>query len=251
MPPPVGFVTLRCSDPPTVLTMRLGEDRPNVTAGYGGWDEVQRPRRTAAITWTGTPVRRMDLAVLIDSFAAGTSVEADIAQLERLARPRPGGSPPSLTLDAAGGHIPYRGLTWVADSIAWGDAEMNTAGNRTRQAATLSLVEYATDKLVVERAPANARRAKAKASSGTSNKKGAAVKRKSASRGKSSRSGARALARGARAVSASASVAYEGEDLASIAARELGDATRWREIADLNDIRDPRAIVIGQVLRLP
>jgi nucleoid-associated protein YgaU len=31
----------------------------------------------------------------------------------------------------------------------------------------------------------------------------------------------------------------------------LGDARRWREIADLNGIRDPRAITVGQVLRLP
>ena len=42
-----------------------------------------------------------------------------------------------------------------------------------------------------------------------------------------------------------------GDDLLSVAARELGDADRWVEIAQLNGIRDPRTIAEGQVLRLP
>jgi nucleoid-associated protein YgaU len=42
-----------------------------------------------------------------------------------------------------------------------------------------------------------------------------------------------------------------GQDLLTIAAVELGDASRWTEIAELNDMRDPRATFVGQVLRLP
>ena len=42
-----------------------------------------------------------------------------------------------------------------------------------------------------------------------------------------------------------------GESLVEIAADELGDASRWREIAELNGLRDPQAISPGQVLRLP
>jgi nucleoid-associated protein YgaU len=39
--------------------------------------------------------------------------------------------------------------------------------------------------------------------------------------------------------------------LLAIAARELGDADRWVELAELNGLRDPRAITPGQVIRLP
>lgn len=42
-----------------------------------------------------------------------------------------------------------------------------------------------------------------------------------------------------------------GDTLLSIAARELGSATRYTELAALNDIRDPRRLRPGQVLRLP
>jgi hypothetical protein len=252
MPPPVGFITLRCSDPSTELTIRLGEERPDVTAGYGGWEEVARPRRVAVVTWTGSSVRRMSLEVLIDNWAAGTSIESEIAALDALARPRRGGSPPSITLDAAGGHLPYKGLRWVVDGIAWGDALMNPYGNRTRQAATLSLVEFVSDELVEERSPANRRQAKAASKSGKNSKRGAKEKRKAASRGKGSKARRRSVshARDITATSATSAV-FEGEDLASIAARELGDGRRWREIADLNGLRDPRAIQVGQVLRLP
>ena len=40
------------------------------------------------------------------------------------------------------------------------------------------------------------------------------------------------------------------DTLTSIAARLLGAPTLWMTLADLNDIRDPRAIRPGQELRL-
>lgn len=42
-----------------------------------------------------------------------------------------------------------------------------------------------------------------------------------------------------------------GDTLGAIAQRLLGDAERWREIAALNGITDPRALRVGQILRLP
>jgi hypothetical protein len=244
MPPPVGWITIRCQSPPTLLTVRLGEDRPDVSAGYGGWDEIERPRRVSIVTWTGSPVRRMSVALLFDNWAEGTSIEADLARLDALARPRIGGAPPTVTLDAAGGHLPYKGLTWAIDGIEWGDALMNGHGNRTRQAVTLSLVEYVSDQLVAEEAPASKRQAKAARKSKKNTKRGANEKRKAAGRGRRSKAHHATLL-------ADEAEAFTGEDLPQLAARLLGDSRRWREIADLNDIRDPRAIRAGQVLRLP
>lgn len=43
----------------------------------------------------------------------------------------------------------------------------------------------------------------------------------------------------------------EGETLQSISAREYGDPTKWREIAEPNDINDPLAVQPGTALKLP
>jgi hypothetical protein len=243
MPTPVGYITIRCQDLATTLLVRLSEERPTVSAGYGGWEEVARPRRVGVVTWSGSPVRRMSIGVLFDNFdeGSGVPVEAMIGRLSAMARPRVGGTPPSVTIEAPGGHVPYQDVRWVIDGIDWGDAIMNSSGNRVRQAATLTLIEYVSDELIDENSPANRRKAKASHKSGKNRKRGARQKRHAAKRKSPSKASHRAAA----------SVAFEGEDLLSIAARELGDSRRWRELADLNGIRDPRAIRVGQVLRLP
>ena len=43
----------------------------------------------------------------------------------------------------------------------------------------------------------------------------------------------------------------EDETLSDIAARELGSASRWMEIAELNVLADPGTLTIGQALRIP
>ncbi len=42
-----------------------------------------------------------------------------------------------------------------------------------------------------------------------------------------------------------------GDTLSGIAARVLGEADRWRELATLNGIANPRALQVGQTLKLP
>src|SRR3954464_12792703 len=113
--PDVGQVRLRCSSPATTLDLQLSDERPTISAGYGGWEEIARPRRVALPTWTGSPLRRMTLPLLMDNYATGTSIESEILRLERLARPRQGGDPPTIIIDSPGGAVPHQGLTWVID----------------------------------------------------------------------------------------------------------------------------------------
>lgn len=237
-----GWVTIRSVDPGTTIEVRLGADRPNVTQGYGGWTEVVRPMRSTMTVWTGSPSLRMDLPILFDGWRAGSSVERSIAALERLAFPKASdGWPSRITFAALGGAVPHQDRLWVIDTLAWGDALMDAKGNRLRQQVTLGLLEYIADVRVNSDSPSQLQQLKA---ASLKVKPGAARKRVVASRarGTTYRAG----------TPGTVTVGFgEGDDLLSIAAKELGDAKRWPEIGKLNGIRDPRAVVPGQVIRLP
>jgi len=238
--PRLGWIRITSSDPPVTLTARLAADKPQVEAGYGGWAEIARPRRSPLSVWVGSPGLRMTLPILFDQWAAQITIERQLAQLERLATPTASdGSPPRIRFVVRGGAVPHQGRVWVIDTLTWGDATMNQNGNRTRQQVTLSLLEHVADVRVQELSPAKRHKAKVKA---VKTKPGAANKRVVAGRGRS--------ASATRARTGDSDFG-QGDDLLSIAARELGDADRWIEIAQLNGLRDPRAISPGQVIRLP
>ena len=241
MAPPVGWVQISSTDPPVLIVCRLGDARPNMDDGYGGWEQVARPRRPPITTWVAPPGRQMTLSLLLDEFASGASLESQIANLEKLGRPSASdGEPPQVKITAAGGMVPHQELTWIVQTLAFGDpAEANQSGNRTRQQVTLTLLEWIEDIYLAQRSAANRRRAKAKAKK--KKKPGAAAKRKPVKKKKAT----------AKKKARVDEVEFDGEDLLSIAARELGDADRWLEIAELNGIRDPRSLVEGQVIRLP
>jgi hypothetical protein len=243
--PNVGWVRVFTNDPPLSVVARLAEDRPNVEAGYGGWDEVVRPRRSPITTWRASPGLRLTLPILLDGWEDDVSVEPQISRIQQMGRPvASDGDPPRVRIEATGSAIPYTGRVWVVTELAWGDALMNARGNRVRQQVTLSLLEYVRDVYLAERSAAN-RRKKKKATA--KKRSGAKSKRIVAKRSAKPKPKAKA-----QAVLGSTVDEYgSGEDLLTIAARELGDADRWVEIAELNDIRDPRTVLPGQVLRLP
>jgi nucleoid-associated protein YgaU len=137
--------------------------------------------------------------------------------------------------------VPHQSRNWVIDSLTWGDAEMNLRGNRTRQQVTVSLLEYIGDVRADQNSPSQLQRLKA---TSTKTAQGAARKRVVASRARGT------TFRGS--APGTVTVGFgEGDDLLSIAAKELGAASRWMEIGKLNGIRDPRNVKPGQVIRLP
>lgn len=245
-PPPLGWVRITSDDPPIQITVRLWEERPNVDEGYGGWEAVERPRRSPITTWKSAPGLKMTLPLLIDRWRSGVSVERTIDLIQQMGRPTASdGEPPQIQLNALGGHIPYQGRVWVVDSLSWGEALMNTNGNRVRQQVTLTLLEYVEDLYLTARSAANRRRVKAKQKK---RRRGARSKRIVAKRSVKPRRKKKA---GTLLAAGPDDDFGQGEDLLTIAARELGDADRWIEIAQLNGLRDPYAISPGQVLRLP
>lgn len=57
--------------------------------------------------------------------------------------------------------------------------------------------------------------------------------------------------RSTRAGSSGVYVVKKGDTLAKIAHAELGDASEWKRIAELNDIRNPARLEVGTRLQLP
>jgi hypothetical protein len=255
--PPLGWANVYSIDPPISVVALLSDTRPNVDQGYGGWDEVVRPWRSPITTFRSAPALHMSLPLLLDRFSerdykgAGKAVERDIAAVERMATPTGANAePPRVHVLARGQAVPHQGKTWVIQDVTWGDAEMNAEGNRTRQQFTLGLVQYVED---VQLAGSSAAVRRRLAAAAAKTKRGAESKRVTAKKGKPSATAQTRSVQSAGVTPRDAPVTTfgTGEDLLTIAARELGDANRWIEIAKLNGLRDPRAITEGQVIRLP
>jgi LysM repeat protein len=219
-----GQVEFVCEDPPLSSAGWIGDGPITPSGGYGGWTEVDRPKRISITEWAGSKGYKLSIPVLFDGFASGTTVEPQIAALERMARQQGGNEePPVVHVVTVGSRPRTPSVDWVIADIAWGDAIYNAAGLRTRQIATVEVWQYIGDETIITLARKR-RKKKGKGGKKGSGKKGAANK------------------------------TYKvkaGDTLSEIAARELGSAKRWREIAKLNNIRDPRNIRKGQELRMP
>lgn len=214
------YVTFQTTAPPLTVTVLRGDPGPSITAGFGGWEIMPRPRREGLTVWKGREPFQEDVPVLFDDYIHGGSVETAISALERMALPPAAGKePPTVTVTGAAARrsVPHSDLRWVIQELVMGAAIWAPAGYRTRQAVTVKLLRYVAPDRV---------------QGGTA----ASRARKNA---------------GAGGPGPKAFVVSTGDTLTGVAARELGDYTRWAEIADLNGLRDPDRLVVGQTLRLP
>lgn len=208
------------------VTGILGPNGAVPTEGYGGWDAVARPRRQALTVWNGRNPFKMTLQIVFDGFVANKPVEVQCSTLERFGLPPTDGEePPALRISCAA--VPHTDLVWVVDNITWEDVERRRDGKRIRQVVTLSLLRHNPGQRLAEYTPSVVARQKATA----------------AARAAATTPGA--------SVNHKPYVVKDGDTLQTIAAHELGDAKRYREIADLNNLRDSKALVAGQPLKMP
>jgi LysM repeat protein len=213
------MIDLVPADPPgPALRAMLGDGVPQlVRSGGYGWSWVSRPRQRAGTEWQGVEGWTLKVPVAFDKFKADGSVEGEVRRLLEMASNRvgPRREPPVLRLVYPG--MPFPEFRYVLNDIAPTNTLLRVDGIPSYAAFDLTFMQYtALDVMVKKATPA----AKAKAASPT-----------------------------AQVAKTRTYTVKKGDTLARIAA--ANKIPKWQDIANLNGIRDPRALRVGQVLRLP
>ena len=241
-------VTATTSPRPTALAILTPVDRPewevrlnmlgaSVTEGpQPRWTEVERPRRQNVLRYDGKGVRRQSFQVMFSGALNRTTgeladVTSEVVAMLRLLGERGGDEPPVLRI--AG---PLYGIgpddRWQLQSaVLAGEPWRRASDGRTCQVTyDVTLVQFLfTDVLVQKVLPPSPAAAS------------------------NDRADAAAAAAGAPPAPAAGRTytVRKGDNLTKIAAAQLGNGSRWRELAQLNALRDPNRIYPGQVLKLP
>lgn len=203
------------------LTADLGDGVATPTAA-GGWQTVQREKQVAMTEWQGYDPIAMDIPIVFDGFIDDTSVERSITSLYWLMR-QPQGTRNEPCVISISGPVPYTNLRWIINNIQptpGGDNEIRRHdGQRIRWTGTVSLLQYVPGNILIHKSPAKNHKA-------TSGRKGKTTRVRYY-------------------------IVRTGDTLGKIAARELHNAKRWREIANLNGIRDPNHVKVGRRIKIP
>jgi LysM repeat protein len=231
-----GYVTFTPVTRPELAT-RCELISPVERSGLSGlWEEVPRPFRQTSQDYVGRDLERQRFTVLFEGEPGNdggepASVQPQIAALLALGHPLPGEyAPPLLNLDG-----PVQGRRGAQQ---WQLQACEPAGDQLRREADgyiwqaaydVTLAVYVTTAaLTLTNPPSPAAAADAAA-----------------------KAGATTAASSTTSTSGRTYVVRSGDNLNRIAQSQLGNASRWREIATLNKLANPNLILPGQILRLP
>lgn len=224
-PPGGAYVTLHCPNSNGTVSSLLDASNPIVTSGYGGWTLITRPKKVSLTDWNGVDPFRLQIGLILDSYALNAFIPLDttvddackaievMASADRNSNARP----PRVKII---GPVPKANLTYVIETLTWGDAIRNRdTGLRERQALTIGLLELVEDTLLNSLSPAKTMRSAVQAAWNETVPKSYTV--------------------------------MLGDTMGTIAARFYGKQSAWKVIAKANNLRDPTKIRVGQVLKMP
>ncbi len=207
------------------IVFQFDPEQCEITGGIGGWQEVARPRDLAGTEWLGAPLAKLVFDLWLDGGQNGTqdvntwtTVEWALAQFYAWGSPLGvGKEPPVLQLN----YGVFSGYRWVLNDVSVSETIRNRGGQRVQAKVTVSLLEYISLR---------------------TNAAAADTVRKSV------------IAAGPAVTQSPTQTSYtvaSGDNLYTIAAKVLGNAQRWPDIATLNSIRDPNLIFAGTKLKIP
>jgi hypothetical protein len=205
----------------TVLNFQHDPEQCETTGGVGGWAEVQRPRALNGTEFNSTPLFSLSFILWLNGFETGESVEPTISQF--LAWGQPVGAnhePPVLQLVYGN----YSHLRWVLQKAEPTATLRRLDGQRVQAQLQVELLEYRG--LTATPTAADSVRSQIIA---VNNAVGDTHKNP---------------------VVATYTI-VKGDTLQKIAASKLGNANRWKDIANLNLIKDPIHLKVGMKIKLP
>jgi hypothetical protein len=194
---------------------------PASSGSSGGWQIVDRPRQKGITQWYDASPMELDADLILDG--GGSSIEGDKATMFGWQYPPKGALQPAALSAAGPIDVEAKGLFWVLQNVKFDDDKVvrDNTGILLQQQLSIVLYEYlpAYSSVLQDLSPAQAAQLRLTAA-------GTVVSRRTY-------------------------VVRTGDSLAAIAARVLGNAALWTEIATLNNIRDPRNLTVGQRIVLP
>lgn len=75
---------LVAASPAVDISVDMGEGPATPTAGYAGWEEVQRIERRAMTSFHGLPAFQQDVPIMLDGWREDRSIERQLEEIEKL-----------------------------------------------------------------------------------------------------------------------------------------------------------------------
>lgn len=133
----LASVHITCKDRPFDHYFRVAEEGASIKEAYSGWEQIDRPGRTAVPNWTGRPLIELEIPVWYGLVIDNEDLTPAMEGLRRLTgRASEGGIPPVVSVTAPHGLIPWvypygeGGQEWVITNISeTGKYFRNVAGS--------------------------------------------------------------------------------------------------------------------------
>jgi hypothetical protein len=222
----LGKFKIWSDDKRIVFTSHFGDGAAIVTEGYAGWQVVARPKEIGLTVWQGRNPIAIEIPFLLDYYplvrrvrkdSAAKDCEEQVTNLERLCGIRTHGQPPICCVDGntliPHDYTIYKHHRWVVEQVSW-DRQLEIRSPKTGR--RLRCGGTITIRQYVE---------------------ASVILRRISSR--------------ARATPPRYHTIKRGDTLHKLAMKYYGDSNKWKLIADVNHMRDPRSLKIGKKVRLP
>lgn len=210
----LGFVAIATEDKRQAIMVSLGADQPSLAGGISNWDAQERPKRRTISVYKGEVGWQITVPICFEGFKGKVSQERDCGLLEQMAVRRKGEKEPPKVMFDAGGAIPHDRTR--DKSLRWiiGDLTWGAFATREEDADRIrqdAIVRF--DQFTEDPLLA--------------------------------------VGLGEQGKKYEHYTVKEGDTLKQIAKHKLGDARRWRELANINQVRDGNHLIAGTVILVP
>ena len=233
-------ITIKTVDPPGPVVHCMHGNGVSTFTGTSGWQFTKRPRRESMTEFMGYDPYTLTVPVI---FGDGTdptiNIDPALETLRGIARNLVGPRVEPAVVQIVCPAVPLSWMRWIINDLKFNTEYRSDDGSRYYAQIDITFFEWQPTDLVAT-----------KTGSSLAQKLTSAAKAQSTT--PTTRVSSTPIASTSGIILSSVTyTVMKGDTLLTIAAETLGNANRWHEIAAMNNIRDPKAIKVGQQLRLP